>query len=58
MSEVIKGYTAKQLRVSLSDNTIKTEPTDPKVIRKYLGGVGYGAYLLYKELIPGIDPLG
>jgi aldehyde:ferredoxin oxidoreductase len=58
MSDTVKGYTGKQLRVSLNDRNIKTEHTDQGIIRKYLGGVGYGAYLLYGELKKGIDPLG
>lgn len=52
------GYAGKQLRVSLGTKTIREEPLNPEVLREYLGGVGYGARLLYSELEKGIDPLG
>lgn len=52
------GYAGKQLRINLSNEKITVENIDPFIIRKFLGGVGYGAYLLYSELSPGIDPLG
>ncbi len=58
MSEEIFGYAGKQLRISLSDGKVKEEKLDKKVLRKYLGGAGYAAKLLYDELDSGIDPLG
>lgn len=45
------------LRVNLTKNRIRVEPL-PKVESLFLGGKGLGAYLLYKELSPRIDPLG
>lgn len=51
------GYTGKLFRISLEKGTAAIEDIDPDIMRKYLGGVGYGAYLLYHELRPGIDPL-
>jgi len=36
---------------------IAKEPTPPEVARDYVGGRGFGAYLLYKEVPRGADPL-
>ncbi len=52
------GYAGKILRVNLSANTTSVEELDRKFCRKYIGGAGFIAYYLYKELKPGIDPLG
>ena len=52
------GYTGKILRVNLSTNTTSVEEIDEKFCRKYIGGAGFVAYYLYKELKTGIDPLG
>ena len=53
-----KGYSGKILRVNLSDSTITVEHPDELFYRRYLGGWGFVAYFLLKELEPGIDPLG
>ncbi len=61
------GYMGKILYVDLSSGSIKEEPIDEEVARKYLGGKGYAVYLLYqylkeyeaRGLAPqDIDPLG
>jgi aldehyde:ferredoxin oxidoreductase len=52
------GYNGKALRVNLSDKTISSEVLDESLCRKYLGGAGLVVYSLWKELQPGIDPLG
>lgn len=52
------GYTGKLLRVNLTDEKIAVEEISHEILRKFMGGVGYGAKLLYDELSPGIDPLG
>jgi aldehyde:ferredoxin oxidoreductase len=46
------------LRVDLAKQTTRTERVSEDVLRKYLGGRGIGAKLLFEELRPGIDPLG
>ena len=55
------------LKVDLTTKTIKSEPVDEEVAKKYLGGKGYATYLLYrylkeykrKGISPAdIDPLG
>ncbi len=53
----LKGYAGKQLRVQLTDAVIKEEEINLELLKKYLGGVGYGARLLYDELAPHIDAL-
>ncbi len=52
------GYAGKILRVNLSNNTTSIEEIDDKFCRKYIGGAGFIAHYLYKELKPGTDPLG
>ena len=52
------GYAGKILRVNLTDDAVSKEPLDREEARQYLGGRGFNAYRLYKELEAGIDPLG
>ena len=52
------GYAGKILRVNLSANTTSVEEPDEKFYRKYIGGAGFIAHYLHKELKLGIDPLG
>ncbi|MCK4222101.1 MAG: aldehyde ferredoxin oxidoreductase family protein, partial [Dehalococcoidia bacterium] len=51
------GYAGKLLRVDLSQEAVRVEAISPDVLRRFMGGVGYGAKLLYDELPAGIDPL-
>jgi len=48
----------KILRVNLTRQELKDEPLPDDVARKYVGGRGLGAKILFEELKPGIDPLG
>jgi aldehyde:ferredoxin oxidoreductase len=52
------GYNGKILRVNLTDNTLTPEILSDKFCRLYMGGAGFIAYYLWKEMKPGIDPLG
>ncbi len=52
------GYNQKILRVDLTHKTTVFEPLTYEVARKWIGGAGFVAYFLWKELKPGIDPLG
>ena len=52
-----KGYTRKILRVNLTEGTVKQEELPNGQLRKYIGGAGLAARMLYDELAPGIDPL-
>lgn len=51
------GYANKILRINLTDNSVQTETLDPEIMRLLLGGKGLGAWLLYNEISPKIDPL-
>ena len=51
------GYTNKILRVDLSKFTYKTETLDEDVIKRYIGGSGLGAKILYEETNETMHPL-
>jgi len=51
------GYNGKIMRVNLSDRRISTGEPDEIFYRRYMGGRGFIAYYLLKELDPKIDPL-
>jgi aldehyde:ferredoxin oxidoreductase len=52
------GYMGKLLWVNLSTGEIKTETPADSFYRKYIGGYGMGARLLYDRMKAGVDPLG
>jgi aldehyde:ferredoxin oxidoreductase len=52
------GFAGKLLRVDLSKGDTKQEPLSEELARRYLGGRGFAARILYDELTPGIDPRG
>lgn len=54
----MNGYAGQILRVNLTDKTVSKEPLDPKLAQRFLGGRGFGAYILYSEVPKGVDPLG
>jgi aldehyde:ferredoxin oxidoreductase len=54
----MNGYGGSILRVDLTNGKWKKEPTPSELARDWLGGRGFGAYLLYKEVPKGADPLG
>ncbi len=58
MPKEVLGYNGKILRVNLSSGSIAAEEIDEQFCRKYLGGAGFIAYYLWKELRPGTDALG
>jgi aldehyde:ferredoxin oxidoreductase len=51
------GYHKKLLRVDLTNRRIEIEDLDEALIRKYIGGVGIEAKILYEETTPETDPL-
>ena len=51
--KIVNGYAGKILRVNLTNNNITTEEIDESFCRKYLGGAGFIAYYLLKELPRG-----
>lgn len=52
------GYHRGILRVNLTDGRITVETPDDVFYRRYLGGAGFIAYYLLKEVPPDTDPLG
>jgi aldehyde:ferredoxin oxidoreductase len=54
----MKGYAGKLLRVNLNNGKCTSEPLEEQMVRKFIGGSGVGANLLFHELKVGIDPLG
>lgn len=45
------------LKIDLTNHRVEEFSLDPALFRKFLGGSGLAAYLLEKELNPGMDPL-
>jgi aldehyde:ferredoxin oxidoreductase len=54
----MNGWTGKALRVNLTTGEVTHEGIDPEILKTYLGGRGLGAYFLYREVLPGTEPLG
>lgn len=52
------GYAGNILRVDLSSENIAIEPLTEELVDKYIGGRGFGAYYVYKEVPQGADPYG
>ena len=52
------GAMGKILWVDLSTGEIREEALEEETVRKYLGGYGLGARILYDRQKPGVDPLG
>jgi len=54
----LKGWQGKILWVDLSKKETAEEALDSEIYKKFIGGKGLGAYLLYRELKASTDPLG
>jgi len=50
------GYGGRILRIDLTKQKFTSQNFDEAFARKYLGGNGFAAKILYDELKPGIDP--
>jgi len=48
----------KILRINLSNKSTREETVSEEDLRKYIGGRGLAARILFEELKPGIDPWG
>ena len=48
--EQLYGYAGKLLRVDLTRGRISEEALDEETARKYIGGTGLGAKVLYEEV--------
>ena len=54
-ANTIGGYAGKILRVDLTNERITEEVLDEATLRKWVGGVGFGAKYLYEEVPPGVE---
>ena len=54
----MEGYTGKILSVNLTEGPLEIEEPEPAFYRRYLGGAGFVAYYLLKEVPKDADPLG
>jgi hypothetical protein len=52
------GFAGRVLRVDLCTKSIKKERLDKSVALAFLGGKGYGSYLVFTEIKKETDPLG
>jgi aldehyde:ferredoxin oxidoreductase len=51
----VSGYAGKILRVDMTNAKLSTIQFDEKTLRKYIGGTGIGAKILYNEVSPDIE---
>src|SRR5437660_11682971 len=51
------GYHGRYLRVDLSTGEAALVPLPEEVLRRFLGGVGLGTYLMHREARAGVEPL-
>jgi aldehyde:ferredoxin oxidoreductase len=54
---MLKGYNGRILRLDLSTGDMDYEFPDEQTARKYIGGVGLAAKMLWDETTPETDPL-
>ena len=54
---LLYGYNGRSLVIDLAAQESWWEPLEPDVLRKFIGGTGLGAYLLYTHCPPGVEPL-
>ncbi len=54
MRDGLYGYMGKVLRVDLTGGTVHAESLEQEPIDQYLGGTGFGAEYLYREVPPGV----
>ncbi|MEW5898914.1 MAG: aldehyde ferredoxin oxidoreductase N-terminal domain-containing protein, partial [Bacillota bacterium] len=52
------GYSGKILDVNLTTGEIKERPIEENWPKRYLGGLGFNARILDREIPAGADPLG
>lgn len=55
---MLHGYGGNILKIDLTTGTVTTEPTDPGLAERFLGGRGFGIYFLTTEMPKGADPMG
>ena len=55
VSKSLMGYMGKILRVDLTSGAIQEEPLEDNLVEMYMGGTGFGAEYLYREVPPGVS---
>jgi aldehyde:ferredoxin oxidoreductase len=48
----------QSIKINLSTGEVKTEPISERVLTDFIGGRGFGAYYVYRDVPPSADPLG
>jgi aldehyde:ferredoxin oxidoreductase len=51
------GYHGRYLRIDLTQGSSEWVPLAEDVLRRFIGGVGLGTYLLHREAPPRVEPL-
>jgi aldehyde:ferredoxin oxidoreductase len=54
---IVFGYHGRYLRIDVSSGCAEQVPIAPDVLRRFVGGVGLGTWLLHREAPAAIDPL-
>lgn len=54
---IMSGYWYKTLRVNLTDKSTEIKETSENLMKKTIGGSGFGAYILLKEVPENVSPL-
>jgi aldehyde:ferredoxin oxidoreductase len=57
MPDIPGGYFGRALVVDVTDGAAEELPLDQKTLRRYVGGVGLGTYLMHRLAPDGVDPL-
>ena len=57
MPDVPGGYFGRALVVDVTDGAAEELPLDQKTLRRYVGGVGLGTYLMHRLAPGGVDAL-
>jgi len=57
MPDVPGGYFGRALIVDVTDGSAEELPLDEKTLRRYVGGVGLGTYLMHRLAPCGVDAL-
>lgn len=55
--DVLAGYHGRYVRVDAATGTSSSEALAPEILRRFVGGVGLGTWILAVETEPGTDPL-
>jgi len=51
------GYMGKILRVNLSSGNVQVDNIEEEALKKFIGGVGLAAKIIYEEVKPEVSPL-